>query len=139
MKGWFTHDIASHKFDEDEFATWCRHFQLKNTKFVDPKSDEAVDALYWTGGIPCELSLLWEQEAASIVDKTGEYRSKRVGEMADSHGKFCHKLLPKEMLNLEECIARMALGLTRPQLEWTANFSISFANPKKGILTSLMN
>ncbi|KAJ3336361.1 hypothetical protein HDU83_009476, partial [Entophlyctis luteolus] len=52
MKGWFTHDIASNKFDNHEFATWCSHYQLKSGEFVDPKSDEAIDALYWTGGVP---------------------------------------------------------------------------------------
>ncbi|KAJ3192119.1 hypothetical protein HDU82_003313, partial [Entophlyctis luteolus] len=114
MQGWFTHDIASRKFDNDEFATWCGHFQLKSGEFVDPTSDEAIDALYWTGGIPYELSLLWEQPAASVVNKTREYRSNRVGEMAESHGKFCHKLLSEEMLDVKEWIARMALGLTQP-------------------------
>jgi hypothetical protein len=60
--------------------------------------------------------LLWEQNAASITEKTREYRSKRVDEMANCHKKFYHTLLPKEILNLEECIARMALGLTRPAI-----------------------
>lgn len=27
---------------------------------VDHESDEAADALYWTGGVPYELDLLWK-------------------------------------------------------------------------------
>ncbi|KAJ3376379.1 hypothetical protein HDU84_000258 [Entophlyctis sp. JEL0112] len=116
MRGWLTRDIAPHKFDDNEFATWCNNFKLKSGEKVDPQSDEAIDALYWTGGVPYELSLLWDQPAASVVNKTREYRSNRVGEMADSHGKFCCKLVSEEMLILKECVARMALGLTRPAI-----------------------
>ncbi|KAJ3190644.1 hypothetical protein HDU82_003879, partial [Entophlyctis luteolus] len=89
---------------------------LKSGEKVDPKSDEAIDALYWTGGVPYELSLLWDQPAVSVVNKTREYRSNRVHEMADSHVKFCRKLVSQEMLFLKEYIARMALGLTRPDI-----------------------
>lgn len=45
MEGWITHDISSHRFDEDEFQEWCKHYRLEDNVQVDPASEEAVDAL----------------------------------------------------------------------------------------------
>ncbi|ORY38883.1 hypothetical protein BCR33DRAFT_720533 [Rhizoclosmatium globosum] len=116
LRNWFTHDIASHKFDDDEFGAWCKYFPLKSGKTIDPKSDEALDALYWTGGVPYELFLLWAQPEASLGDKTRKYRKNRMIEMGSSHGKFCDTLTAEKMLNLKECIARMVIGLPCPGL-----------------------
>ncbi|ORY41632.1 hypothetical protein BCR33DRAFT_718786, partial [Rhizoclosmatium globosum] len=116
MKGWFTHDIIAHKFDNDEFVPWCKHFKLTSGEEINPTSDKAIDALYWTGGVPYELYLLWHQPANSFHQKTNEYRKNRMTEMGESHAKFCRRLLPEEMNNLKECIARMALGLIRPEI-----------------------
>ena len=116
MKGWNTHDISSHRFDEDEFKVWCNHYELQNVGKINHESEEAVDALYWTGGVPYELDLLWKQPKKTLVDKTLLYRENRVSEMAESHGKFCRRLLDEEKLNLKECISRMALGLSPPKI-----------------------
>ncbi|OAJ44408.1 hypothetical protein BDEG_27636 [Batrachochytrium dendrobatidis JEL423] len=106
MKGWQTHDISSHRFDDDEFKVWCDHYELETIGKVNPESEQAVDALYWTGGVPYELDLLWKQPKMTLVEKTLEYREKRVEEMAESHGKFCDKLSEEKKLNLKECISR---------------------------------
>ena len=50
MKGWHTHHISSHRFDDVEFATWCNQYQLKDGP-VDPVNEDALDALYWSGNI----------------------------------------------------------------------------------------
>ncbi|KAI8895287.1 hypothetical protein BC833DRAFT_529645, partial [Globomyces pollinis-pini] len=115
MNGWYTHDISSHRFDDNEFKMWCDHYRLENIDNVDPESEEAVDAFFWTGGIPYELDLLWKQPKKTLLEKTILYRNKRVGEIAESHGKFCRKLSDEEKLNLKECISRMALGLSPPE------------------------
>ena len=117
MKGWQTHDISSHRFDEDEFKSWCDHYHLETIGKVDPKSEEAVDALFWTGGIPYELDLLWKQPKKGLIEKTLLYREKRVEEIAESHGKFYKKLVDKERDNLAECISRMALSMPPPNLK----------------------
>ena len=114
MKGWQTHDISSHRFDEDEFKVWCEHYLLENNQ-VNPESEEALDALYWTGGVPYELDLLWKQPVKTLVEKTMLYRQKRVEEMAESHSKFYKKLVDKEKDNLAKCISRMALELSPPK------------------------
>ncbi|KAJ3294442.1 hypothetical protein HDU79_011016 [Rhizoclosmatium sp. JEL0117] len=57
MKGWFTHDIISHKFDNDEFVPWCKHFKLTSGEEIHPTSDKAIDALYWTGSLKVVFSL----------------------------------------------------------------------------------
>lgn len=49
MNGWYTHDISSHRFDDDEFATWCTQYPLEDCKKVNPLDGDAIDALYWTG------------------------------------------------------------------------------------------
>ncbi|KAJ3319347.1 hypothetical protein HDV06_006374 [Boothiomyces sp. JEL0866] len=116
MKGWNTHDISSHRFDNDEFKVWCNHYQLQNIGKVDSESEEAMDALFWTGGVPYELDLLWKQPKVTLIEKTVFYRQNRVNEMAESHSKFCRKLLDEEKLNLKECISRMALGLSPPEI-----------------------
>ena len=115
MKGWHTHDISSHRFVDSEFKEWCEHYLLKDNKKVDHESEEAVDALYWTGGIPYELDLLWKQPSESLHGKTLAYRRERVRDMMESHGKFCDNLSEEKMRNLKECISRMALGLSPPE------------------------
>ncbi|KAJ3340403.1 hypothetical protein HDU83_007091 [Entophlyctis luteolus] len=134
MRGWLTRDIVPHKFDDNEFAIWCNHFKLQSGEKVDPKSDDAVNAVYWTGGVPYELSLLWQQLPASLIDKTKEYRINRTNELWAAHGRFCRKLDSVEKRNLEECTVRMALGLTRPDglvgLDWQL-FDI-IRQPKEG-------
>ncbi|KAK5667570.1 hypothetical protein QVD99_005688 [Batrachochytrium dendrobatidis] len=116
MKGWQTHDISSHRFDDDEFKVWCDHYELETIGKVNPESEQAVDALYWTGGVPYELDLLWKQPKVTLVEKTLEYREKRVEEMAESHGKFCDKLSEEKKLNLKECISRMAFRMVPPEI-----------------------
>ena len=114
MKGWDTHDISSHRFVNSEFKEWCEHYWLKDNMKVNHESEEAVDALYWTGGVPYELDLLWKQPSDSLIGQTLVYREERVRDMMESHAKFCDKL-PEEMkLNLKECISRMALELSPP-------------------------
>ena len=49
MKGWYGYDISSHRFDDEEFAAWCGHYRLQDGTLIDPTSDIAADALYWTG------------------------------------------------------------------------------------------
>ena len=117
MKGWFTHDISSHRFDDEEFKVWCDHYQLKDIGTVEHESEEAVDALFWTGGVPYELDLLWKQPKETLIEKTQLYRERRVEEMAESHGKFFRKLLDQEKLNLNDCISRMALGMDPPEIK----------------------
>ena len=90
MKGWHTHDISGHRFDQEEFKVWCDHYLLEGTGKVNHESEEAVDALFWTGGVPYELYLLWNQPEKNLVEKTKQYRKKRVREMAKIHQKF-HK------------------------------------------------
>lgn len=104
MKGWQTHDISSHRFEKDEFKCWCDHYHLENIGKVDPTSEEAVDALYWTGGVPYELDLLWKQPMKTLIEKTLMYRENRVIEMRINHGKFCDELSAEKKLNLVECI-----------------------------------
>jgi hypothetical protein len=116
-KGWHTHDISSHRFDLAEYKVWCDHYLLENCTKVDHKSEEALDALFWTGGVPYELDLLWKQPKRSLIEKTMMYRTERVSDMAESHGKFCDKLSEEKTLNLKECIARMALRMDRPEIK----------------------
>lgn len=49
MKGWDTHDISSHRLEDVEFAEWCKNCPLPNGDYVDPGSDDAVEAYYWSG------------------------------------------------------------------------------------------
>jgi hypothetical protein len=114
MKGWHTHDISSHRFDQEEFKVWCDHYLLEDNTTVNHESEEAMDALFWTGGVPYELDLLWKQPRKTLIEKTMLYRRERVREMMESHGKFCKTLVDKEV-NLKECISRMALGLSPPE------------------------
>jgi hypothetical protein len=115
MKGWYTYDIQSRMFDDDEFKAWCDHYLLQNNVQVDPKSDTAVEALYWTGGVPYELSLLWGQPKETLQEKTALYRTQRLIEFRENHSKFYRKLEDIERQNLRECITRMALGLSPPE------------------------
>ena len=116
MKGWLTHDISSHRFDNDEFNVWCNQYWLSTGK-VDSDSDEAIDALFWTGGVPYELYLLWKQPKPTLLEKTRSYRENRVKEMAATHSKFIGRLSEQEKANLMECISRMHLGLSPPEIE----------------------
>ncbi|KAJ3308025.1 hypothetical protein HDV04_001944 [Boothiomyces sp. JEL0838] len=117
MKGWTTHDISSHRFDDNEFSVWCDQYLLEDDVKIDPKSEDAVDALYWSGGVPYELDLLWKQPKKSLMEKTMCYRQNRVDEFAESHGKFYKRLITKEIENLENCISRMALCLSPPKIK----------------------
>ncbi|KAJ3322127.1 hypothetical protein HDV06_003578 [Boothiomyces sp. JEL0866] len=117
MKGWKTHDISSHRFDDNEFSLWCDQYLLKDDVKVDPKSEDAVDALFWSGGIPHELDLLWKQPKKSLIEKTMLYRQERVKEFAESHGKFYKRFVIKEVENLGECISRMALCMSPPEID----------------------
>ncbi|KAI3659465.1 hypothetical protein MP638_004527 [Amoeboaphelidium occidentale] len=114
MKGWKTHDLPSHRFNDDEFTAWCGHYLFPGNVQVDPQSDEAVEALFWTGGVPYELDLLWKQPKATLQEKTLLYRVERMKEMSDDHAKFYRKLEDPERHNLKLCISRMALGLSPP-------------------------
>jgi hypothetical protein len=115
MKGWHTHDISSHHFDQEEFKVWCDHYLLDDYTKVNHESEEAMDALFWTGGVPYELDLLWKQPEETLIEKTMLYRKERVRDMRTSHGKFCDKLSDEKKLNLKECISRMALRLSPPE------------------------
>ncbi|KAI3658488.1 hypothetical protein MP638_001914 [Amoeboaphelidium occidentale] len=115
MKGWYTYDISSHNFDDDEFKAWCDYYWLHNDVKINPKSDEAVEAFYWTGGVPYELSLLWKQPKETLQEKTALYRHERMKEMADMHAKFSDNLSELRRQNLRECITRMAFGLSPPE------------------------
>jgi hypothetical protein len=88
MKGWYTHDISSHRFDQEEFKVWCDHYVLEDSTKVNHESEEAMDALFWTGGVPYELDLLWKQPKKTLIHKTLIYRSERVKDMRLSHAKF---------------------------------------------------
>ena len=48
-ESWKFHNIAHYRYDLDQFKTWCEHYPIKNKVRVDPESNEAVDALFWTG------------------------------------------------------------------------------------------
>ncbi|KAI3659379.1 hypothetical protein MP638_001301 [Amoeboaphelidium occidentale] len=115
MQGWRTHDISSHRFDQEEFKAWCDHYWLGNNK-VDHESDEAIDALFWTGGVPYELDLLWRQPAATLGSKTACYQENRVREMAFTHNKFYLCLSDQQKRNLMECVSRMVLGVAPPNI-----------------------
>ncbi|OAJ44131.1 hypothetical protein BDEG_27396 [Batrachochytrium dendrobatidis JEL423] len=115
MKDWHTHDLSSHRFDQEEFKVWCDHYLLEDNTKVDHESEEAMDALFWTGGVPYELNLLWKQPEKDLIEKTILYRRERFRDMAFSHGKFYKTLIDKEKDNLAECISRMALRLSPPE------------------------
>ena len=115
MKGWNTHDILSHRFDQEEFKVWCDHFLLEDDTNINHESEEARDALFWTGGVPYELDLLWKQPRKTLNEKTMLYRRERVRDIMESHGKFYKTLGDKEKDNLTECISRMAFRLSPPE------------------------
>jgi hypothetical protein len=82
MKGW-----------QGDFKVWCNHYLLDdNLKVSIRDSEEAVDALYWTGSVLYELDLLWNKQARfSLSEKTiMYYRKKWTADMFDSHTKFCN-------------------------------------------------
>ena len=114
MKGWYHFDISSHCFDREEFKVWCEHYLLEDNTEVNPESDEARDALFWTGGVPHELDLLWKQPVEGLIEKTSLYRRQRFEEMTQSHGKFYDTLVDRKRDNLAQCVSRMALGLSPP-------------------------
>jgi hypothetical protein len=51
MKGWYTHDMSTNYFDQEEFALWCCHNILANDTQIDPASENAADAFFWTGSL----------------------------------------------------------------------------------------
>ena len=114
LKGWLTHDISSHRFDDSEFQEWCDHYRLEDNVKVNPDSEEACEALFWTGWIPFELNLVWYQPEKSFAKKIDSYRENRVQEMILSHEKFVELLSDELKSNAEECVSRMALGLPPP-------------------------
>jgi hypothetical protein len=75
-----------------------------------------MDALFWTGGVPYELDLLWKQPKKGLIEKTKRYRTKRVKEIGYTHNMFYKSLHDKEKDNLAECIARMTLSMPPPKL-----------------------
>ena len=115
MKGWQTHDISSHRFDQEEFKVWCDYYLLEDNTNVNHESEEALDALFWTGGVPYELHLLWKQPRKTLIEKTMLYRRERVRDMMGSHGRYYKMLIDRERDNLAECIARMLLGVSPPE------------------------
>jgi hypothetical protein len=115
-EGWFIHNISSHRFNQEEFKVWCDHYLLEDHTRINYESEEAVNAFFWTGGIPNELALLWEQPKKSLIEKTLLYRKNRVEEMAESHGTFCDNLSDIQKKHLQECISRMSLGLSAPEI-----------------------
>ena len=140
MKGWHTHDISSHRFDQEEFKVWCDHYLLEDNTKVNHESEEAMDALFWTGGVPYELDLLWKQPRKTLTEKTLLYREKRVEEMGDNHGKFYKTLVDREKDNLAECISRMALSMPPPKLKVGMDRQIFDIVPEVGgkdIITAL--
>jgi hypothetical protein len=42
-------DYPSRCFNEKEFVIWCNHNCLEASYAINPKSDEAIGAFYWTG------------------------------------------------------------------------------------------
>jgi hypothetical protein len=58
---------------------------------VEPQSEEALDALYGTGGVPFELDLFWKQPRNTLAEKTLVYREKRIRDMMDGHSKFTNR------------------------------------------------
>ena len=114
IKGWLTHDLLSHRYDDSEFQEWCDHYLLEDNVKVNPDSEEALEALLWTGGIPFELKLLWKQPEKSFAEKIDSYRENRVEEMILSHEKFEESLSDTKKQSLKECVSRMALGLPTP-------------------------
>ena len=43
LKGWYKHTISATRFDKDEYKIWCQ------IKLLDPQSQSAKSAFYWTG------------------------------------------------------------------------------------------
>jgi len=119
LKGWLTHEIVANRFDDEEFKVWCDHYLLNGKLKVEYDSEEALDALFWNGGVPYELDLLWNQETNTntLTAKTTLYRGNRLKEMAEGHAYFCRDLTEEKTHNLEECVCRMALGMAPPNIE----------------------
>lgn len=114
MKDCQCHDISNHRFSDDEFEEWCHHYPIKGC-VIDHKSAEAADALFWTGGIPYELDLLWNQTGdTTLFEKTLAYRASRVTSMQFHHSKFFEKLPEGMKRNLLKCVAHMALDIAPP-------------------------
>jgi hypothetical protein len=116
MKEWDAHDVSSYRFQEEEFKIWSENYFLEDIGNVNPESDEPVGALYWTGGVPYELDLLWKQPMKTLTEKTKLYREKRVREMMLGHSKFCDKLEEQCIRNLKECISRMVFCISPSEI-----------------------
>lgn len=115
MLGWDTHDLPRSNFDFGEFGTWCSMHHLQSGE-VKPVSDEAIETYEWCCGIPFELRMLWKQPGQLLAEKISLYRRNRLQEMADTHEKFTDSLIGDELAGLKECVARMTLGLTAPDI-----------------------
>ncbi|KAJ3312045.1 hypothetical protein HDV04_003432 [Boothiomyces sp. JEL0838] len=113
MRGWKPHDISSYNFDCHEYSFWCEQYLLSDQVQVDPKSEEALDALFWSGGVPFELYLLWRQPGKDLIRKTMFYREFRYNEFLQRHGKFKCKINDYHAVN---CVSKMLLGLSPPKI-----------------------
>ena len=69
------------------------------------------------GGVPVELSCLLGQPCIDFKEKIRLYRENRVDELASGHAKFCDKLSDEKKKNLKDCISRMALGMSPPEID----------------------
>jgi hypothetical protein len=49
MIGWDTFEFPTSRFDDDEFRVWCENYWLSEKVQVDPYSEDARSALYWSG------------------------------------------------------------------------------------------
>jgi hypothetical protein len=86
MKGWYTHDIGLHHYNDEEFSIWCNNFGL------DPAADDLKDAFFWTGGVPLgifniwllisiELNYLVKQPSHNFKEKISTYIKTRTDEI----------------------------------------------------------
>ena len=80
MRGFKTYSLPNTRYVDAEFKEWCGHYTIDGAA-INPASDEAEEALLWTGGVPCELRLLLEKEAMTLWEKTRLYREERSVEM----------------------------------------------------------
>jgi hypothetical protein len=127
MKRWNTHDISSHRFDKDEFKVWCSHYKLQNVGKINHESEEAVDALLWTGGVPYELDMLWKQPKETLMDKTLLYRENRVREMAEtSFVTSCYQMKRNSISKNVSLAWHLDYLHLKLLLEWTVRFLILF-------------
>ena len=129
LEDWKPHDITENRFNNAEFAEWCSLTPLPNGQYVEPTSDIALDAFYWSGivyfflnssfslflgGIPLELRNIWNEDGDDLVTKLAHFQRNRVVELRLIHGNFFNSLSTELQENLKACIARMLLKLPPP-------------------------